>query len=80
MTFVYKGAGRNGSPHLSKSQSFCITEACLIQKCLARNGSVEAKCGEVIEFYKQCVERHAVRLEKLHEREVACGGGGDNKK
>ncbi len=67
--FVYTGAGRNGSPHLSKAQSFCVKEACLIQKCLARNGSREEKCKDWILFWEKCVERHDKRLTKLSQTE-----------
>ena len=60
--FVYTGAGARGSPHLTVAQSFCVKEACCIQKCLARNGSSEDKCLEAIEFWRGCVGRHEARL------------------
>ncbi|GMI00083.1 hypothetical protein TrLO_g11766 [Triparma laevis f. longispina] len=67
--FVYRGAGKRGSPHLSEAEKFCVKEACLIQKCLARNGSREEKCDDVIEFWRDCVTRNQIRLEKKKEKE-----------
>ncbi|GMH99986.1 hypothetical protein TrST_g6178 [Triparma strigata] len=69
--FVYRGAGKRGSPHLSEAEGLCVKEACLIQMCLARNGSREEKCAEVVNFWRSCVERNEVRLRKKREKEEA---------
>jgi hypothetical protein len=73
MVFVYTGAGKFGSKHLSEAESFCVKEACLIQKCIANNGSSQQKCKAVIEFWQACVDRHGTRLQLKEEREA--GGG-----
>lgn len=52
-------------------KGLCVKEACLIQKCLARNGSREEKCAEVVDFWRSCVERNEVRLRKKREKEEA---------
>ena len=75
MVFVYTGAGRMGSKNLSEAQSFCVKEACLIQKCLARNGSVESKCLREITFYGACCDRHQARLNKRKQEEEDTAAG-----
>jgi hypothetical protein len=62
--FIYKGAGKNGSPYLSSAESACVKNACLIQKCLARNGSREENCKDVVDMWKECVKRNEERLER----------------
>ncbi|GMI55339.1 hypothetical protein ScalyP_jg11710 [Parmales sp. scaly parma] len=63
--FVYRGAGKRNHQHLTKAQKFCITEACFIQRCLATNNHIEAKCTVAIDFWKDCVERNQKRIDNI---------------
>ena len=72
--FVYTGAGKRGSPHLTEAQSKCVKHACAIQKCLSLHGSKQGPCQEAVEMWRSCVEKQEERLARIAE--AGKGGGG----
>jgi len=44
-----------------------ISQACLIQRCLANNNHIEEKCQVAVNFWKECVDRHDRRLTKAKQ-------------
>ena len=77
--FVYTGSGKKQSADADSCVRSCKKIACQIQMCMARNGSMETNCKEIIKSWDTCCqavrERERASAEAVRERERASAGG-----
>jgi hypothetical protein len=55
--FVYTGAGRKHDPDADPCVNACRKIACQIQLCLARNGSMQNRCENYVQGWKDCCDK-----------------------
>jgi hypothetical protein len=62
--FIYTGSGKNQAANADPCVKACRKNACELQLCLSRNGSMQTRCENYVQGWKDCCDRVKTAIEE----------------